>query len=180
MLRLTILLSCRFHNAWMRPACALAVAGWLGSCQPHANTVSKHQASPSAVSPAAMSEFNALVRKGDYAGAIAFVEASTLPASEKDGVIGSLILDGLVDPSSTTRPSYPLAEGFTRMERAASAGRVQSIADLRGKFTTGINYEGKNSLLPPNSSLAECWTGVEAGRDKPSTCINMRQRLHIP
>jgi hypothetical protein len=126
------------------------------------------------------SDFNALVRRGDYAAAISFVEKSQLPAGEKDGVTGTLILDGLVDPSPATRPPYPLTEGFTRLERAASAGRVQSIADLRGKFTTGLNYAGKNILLPPNDALAKCWANVEAGTDKAATCITMRQRLQVP
>ena len=151
--------SCRFHNSWLLAAVLL-----LPSCQ---------SKSPSG-------DFNSLVRKGDYAAAIALVEKAELAASEKDGVIGILILDGLVDPSAATRPPFVLADGFTRIERAATAGRTQSIADLRGKFTTGLNYEGKNILMPPNEALAKCWTTVEAGNDKASTCITMRQSLQVP
>jgi hypothetical protein len=157
-----------------------AAAGWLISCQPHA-AVPKQQSAPSAEpSAAAMSDFNALLRKGDYAGAIAFVEKSTLPAREKDGIIGTLILDGLVDQSASTRPPYPLAEGLARMEHAASAGRAQSVADLRAKFTTGLNDSGKNKLMPPNDALAKCWSDVEGGKQKPVMCVRLRKRLHVP
>ena len=169
---------------------ALAAMAWLTSCQPHpaptphAATTPQPEPSPrSGAAPRladAASEFNALLGKGDYAGAIAFVEKSALTAAEKDGVTGTLILDGLVDPSASTRPAHPLAEGFTRMERAAAAGREQSVADLRAKFTTGINYEGKNILLPPHRALAECWANVEAGNEKATACISMRQRLRVP
>ena len=123
---------------------------------------------------------NALLQKGDYAGAIAFVEKSGVPASDKDGVIGTLIADGLVDREASTRPQYTLADGFTRMERAAAAGRIQSVADLRAKFTTGINDRGRNVLMPPVPELATCWTDVEEGKEKAASCIAMRERLKVP
>ena len=174
----------RFHSA---PSLAVLLAVALAtllSCQ-HPAATSRAQSAPAAQSPTAQSQddsaqFTALVQKGDYAGAIAMVEKSSAPPREKDGVIGVVILDGLVDPSPTTRPPYSLADGFTRMERAASAGREQSIADLRARFTTGVNYEGKNILMPPNTALASCWTEVEAGTRKPGACIEMRKRLHVP
>jgi hypothetical protein len=162
----------------------LAVVLSLIACQPQtaptAQSTPPQKTSDASKPPDASSEFNTLVSKGDYAGAIAFVEKSGLPADEKDGITGTLILDGLVDPNASTRPAYPLGEGFIRMERAVSAGRTQSAADLRAKFTTGINYEGKNILMPPNEALANCWTDVEAGKEKSAACIAMRQRLRIP
>ena len=125
-------------------------------------------------------EFTALLRKGDYAGAIAIVEKSTLPATEKDGVTGNMILDGFVDPSAATRPKYTLGEGLTRMERAASSGRTQSIADLRGRFTTGLNDRGRTVVMPANPELATCWSKVEAGSGKAGECVALRARLGIP
>ncbi|HLK67357.1 MAG TPA: hypothetical protein VKU19_28170 [Bryobacteraceae bacterium] len=125
-------------------------------------------------------DFAALLQKGDYAGAIAFTETSAMASRDKDGVIGTLILDGLVDHGATTRPKASLADGFDRMERAAAAGRSQSVADLRAKFTTGVNDAGKNSLMAPLPALAKCWTDVEQGSEKAGSCIQMRQKLRVP
>jgi hypothetical protein len=162
----------------------VAAALWLIACQPQTAPTAQStppQKTSDATKPLdPSSEFNALVSKGDYAGAIALVEKSGLAADEKDGITGTLILDGLVDPEASTRPGFPLGEGFTRMERAVSAGRTQSVADLRAKFTTGINYQGKNILMPPHQGLATCWTNVEAGKEKATACIAMRRRLRVP
>jgi hypothetical protein len=147
----------------------------LGSCESRSAVVAQET-----TGAAAAAEFGTLLQKGDYAGAIAFVNAAKLSAAEKDGVTGNLILDGLVDPRATTKPPFPLAEGFTRLERAAAAGRKQSIADLRAKFTTGLNFEGKNSIMPPNASLAGCWNEVASGSSKASACIEMRKKLRVP
>jgi hypothetical protein len=154
----------------------LAVMGLLAACQqPHLR---------SAVAPAAngasQSVFTDLLQKGDYAAAIRFVEQSPAEQREKDGVNGTLILDGWVDPNALTRPPYPLAMGFERLERAATAGRVQSVADLEAKFTTGLNHEGKNVLMPPNSALAQCWSKVQQANEEPATCIALRKRLGVP
>jgi hypothetical protein len=154
---------------------------WLSACSPQSTPV--RQAAPAGTPPAAEaapSDFNSFLGKGDYAGAIKFVEHSALSDSEKDGTNGNLILDGWVDPSAVSRPPYPLAAGFATLERAAVAGRGQSVADLRAKFTTGINYEGKNVLMAPNPPLAECWTKVESAQEAPSTCIALRRHLQVP
>jgi len=152
-------------------ACLAAVLVALAACQQHPKSA------PAAPSP---TDFNALLQKGDYAGALAFLDKASLPAAEKDGVAGTLILDGLVDPKATTKPPFPLSEGFKRLERAAAAGRGQSASDLKAKFTTGINYEGKNSLMPPNPELATCWGAVEKGSEKAPACIELRQSLKTP
>jgi hypothetical protein len=153
-----------------------AVTGLVAGCQqPH---------SGSAVAPAAHDApqlvFRDLLQKGDYAGAIRFVEQSSAAQPEKDGVNGTLILDGWVDPNALTRPPYPLATGFESLERAAAAGRVQSATDLAAKFTTGLNHEGKNVLMPPNPALAQCWSKVGQGNEEPATCIALRKQLGVP
>jgi hypothetical protein len=164
-----------------RTACLCLAAGWLVSYQPGAAAdAAQKTASSTAPAPDDAAAFNALLAKGDYAGAIQFVERSKLSASDKDGVTGTLILDGLADRSATSRPPFPLSEGFAHLEKAALAGRAQSVADLRAKFTTGINDAGKNSIMPPNEALAKCWEGVESGKKKASACILMRKRLRIP
>lgn len=166
---LTMLPSYRFHRFRAVARFPLLLLLSLASCQ-----TPKEPAAPAA-------DFNTLLQKGDYAGAIAFVNAAAdIPANEKDGVIGTLILDGLVDPKATTKPPYKLGDGFDRLERAVVAGRTQSVADLRAKFSTGINYEGKNSLMPANEDLAKCWSEVESGSRKPPACIEMRKSLHVP
>jgi hypothetical protein len=164
-----------------RTACLCLAAAWLVSYQPRAAAdATQKTASSTTPAPDEASAFNALLAKGDYAGAIQFVKRSSLSASDKDGVTGTLILDGLADRSATSRPPFPLSEGFARLEKAASAGRAQSVADLRAKFTTGINDAGKNSIMPPNDALAKCWEGVESGRKKASACIQLRKRLRVP
>lgn len=117
-----------------------------------------------------------LVRTGDYRAAIERTEHEKLSAAEIDGVTGSLILQGLVDPAATARPPYTVADGLARMERAAAAGRMQSAADLKGKFTTGINHRGGNQLLAPNAELAGCWAKVEDGKEKAAACIALRKQ----
>jgi hypothetical protein len=172
-----------FLNRIARLAAIFGTTLWLASCQPQAGpapVATSSSQSGSAAPTSSASDFNALLKQGDYAGAIAFVEKSSISPTEKDGVAGTLILDGLVDPQASTRPAYRLSEGFARMERAAAAGRVQSISDLRAKFSTGINYAGKNILMAPNPALANCWSKVEAGAEKADACIAMRQRLRIP
>jgi hypothetical protein len=148
----------------------LAVLLVFGSCE-------SRSAPPAQSTPA---DFNTLLKEGDYAGAILFVQAAKITAAEKDGVTGNLILDGHVDPRAVAKPPYPLAEGFIRLERAAAAGRKQSIADLRAKFTTGLNFEGKRQIMPPNAALAKCWTEVGAGTTKASVCMEMRKKLRMP
>jgi hypothetical protein len=158
-----------------------AAVWWLSACSPQ--STSAPQSVPARTPPsaaAAPADFNAFLSKGDYAGAIRFVEQSSLSDSEKDGTSGNLILDGWVDPNAVSRPPYPLAAGFVTLERAAAAGRGQSASDLRAKFTTGINYEGKKVLMAPNPPLAECWTKVESAQEAPSTCIGLRRRLQVP
>ena len=169
----TMLHSYRFLSGF-----ALAGAILISCQQPR---VPKVAATPVSQSTGALAnEFNALLRKGDYAGAIALVDQSALAATEKDGVTGTMILDGLVDPSASTRPAFPLSEGLARMERAALGGRAQSIADLRGKFTTGVNDRGKTVVMPANAVLAECWSKVEAGGEKAGECVALRRRLGFP
>jgi hypothetical protein len=119
-------------------------------------------------------------RSASAQGATEAAEFGAMTSAEKDGVTGNLILDGHVDPRAVSRPPYPLAEGFIRLERAAAAGRKQSIADLRAKFTTGLNFEGKNPLIPPIAALAKCWTEVGSGTAKASVCIEMRKKLRVP
>jgi hypothetical protein len=179
--------SCRFdHSAapghLVRTGVCAAVL-WLAACSPESTSVPQPVpagAPPPAAAAAPPADFNSFLSKGDYAGAIKFVEQSALSNSEKDGTNGNLILDGWVDPNAVSRPPYPLAAGFVTLERAAAAGRGQSVADLRAKFTTGINYEGKNVLMAPNPPLAECWTKVESAQEAPSTCITLRRRLQVP
>jgi|HubBroStandDraft_4_1064222.scaffolds.fasta_scaffold400811_2 hypothetical protein len=167
-------------NALQRAACLCLAAGLL-LFQPHAAAAPGQKPAPqSTPTPEDTSAFNALLAKGDYAAAIQFVEQSSLSAGEKDGVTGILILDGLADKSPASRPPFPLAEGFARLERAALAGRDQSIADLRAKFTNGINDAGKNSLMAPNPALAQCWGAVESGKKKPAACVQLRKRLRVP
>ena len=122
----------------------------------------------------------AYLTKGDYAGAIEAVSRSKVSKVEKDGVTGILILDGLADPEATTKPPYTLADGLARMERAALRGRHQSVADLRAKFTVGVNYQGRNRLMAPYRSLAECWQQVQAGSTKAAACVALRKQLQIP
>jgi hypothetical protein len=140
-----------------------------------------HAPQESLAAPAATGrDFAAILDKGDYAGAIKFVEQSSVPTSEKDGLKGNLILDGWVDPAAVSRPPYPLVTGFDSLERAALAGRSQSITDLRAKLTTGINFEGKNVLMAPNPPLAQCWARVEAATEQPATCVALRRQLKVP
>ena len=136
--------------------------------------------SPGPPAHSASEEFTAFLNKGDYAGAIKFVEQSGLTESEKDGVKGNLILDGWADPAAATRPPYPLAAGFDSLERAAIAGRKQSVTDLSAKFATGVNYEGKNVLMAPAPSLATCWARVEAADAQAATCVALRRELRVP
>ena len=156
---------------------------WLSACSPQSASVPQSvppRTPPPAAEATPPADFNSLVSKGDYAEAIKFVEQSALSDSEKDGTNGNLILDGWVDPNAVSRPPYPLAAGFVTLERAAAAGRGQSVADLRAKFTTGINYEGKKVLMAPNAPLAACWSKVESAQEAPATCIALRQRLQVP
>jgi hypothetical protein len=74
----------------------------------------------------------------------------------------------------------PSRSGAITHVTVAVAGRGQSVADQRAKFTTGINYEGKNVLMAPNPPLAECWTKVESAQAAPSTCIALRRHLQVP
>ena len=166
----------------MARAAAVCVMLLLCACrsQPVSGTSASPAAPPSPAPQTSAGDFNRYLANGDYAGAIAFAEKSSLPHSERDGIVGNLILDGLVDPAASTRPPYSLSEGFARLERAAAAGRVQSAADLRAKFTVGINYEGKNILMAPVAALSQCWAQVEAGEQSAASCIALRQRIHVP
>jgi hypothetical protein len=161
---------------------ASAMCAMLLLCACRSQAVPDQSGAPAPKSSAAQptADFNLLVSKGDYAGAIAFVEKSNLAPDEKDGINGNLILDGLADPAASTRPPYTLSDGFARLERAAAAGRVQSVADLRAKFTVGVNYEGKSVLMAPVARLGQCWAKVEAGTQSAAFCIALRQRLHVP
>jgi hypothetical protein len=160
---------CRFHKSGV--SVLLLLTAVLASCQT--------QAPPP--QPPKAADFNTLLKNGDYAAAIAWVTAAPgIAANEKDGVIGTLILDGLVDPKASSKPPYKLADGFERLEKAALAGRPQSVSDLRAKFTTGINYEGKNSLMPANEALAKCWTSVEALSNQAQACVDLRKSLRVP
>jgi hypothetical protein len=162
---------------------ASAAVLWLCACSPQSASVPQSvpaRPPPPAAEATPLADFNSFLSKGDYAGAIKFVEQSALSDVEKDGTNGNLILDGWVDPNAVSRPPYPLTVGFVTLERAAAAGRSQSVADLRAKFTTGINYEGKKVLMAPNQPLAECWTKVESVQEAPSTCITLRRRLQVP
>lgn len=124
--------------------------------------------------------FSDLLQKGEYAGVIELVQKTDMPVNERNGILGNMILDGLVDQKAITRPAYTLEEGMRYMETAAAAGRIQSVSDLRGKFTTGLNDAGKGVVMPPNPDIAACWQRVEGGQEQATTCINLRKKLKFP
>jgi hypothetical protein len=180
---------CRSNKRRLRGTylAAAVIAVCASACAPTADTSSRSaSAEPAAQAAAKVSleqatpQFTALLAKGDYAGAIDLTKRTDMPAAELDALLGTLTLDGLVDQRATTKPGYSIAEGLAFMETAALAGRPQSVADLRSKFTTGLNDAGKNQIMPPQPALAACWTKVEAGTEKPQVCVDLRKKLKLP
>jgi hypothetical protein len=166
---------------------AAVLAICASACTPSADTSGKSASAESAAQSTpklsleqATPQFTALLAKGDYAGAIDLTKRTDMPAAEQDAMLGTLTLDGLVDQRATTKPAYSIAEGLAFMEAAALTGRPQSVSDLRGKFTTGLNDAGKNQIMPPLPELAACWTKVEAGTEKPQICVDLRKKLKLP
>ena len=139
--------------------------------------------SPPAVQPtptvASADDIAAHLSAGDYAGAIAAIESSTTSDAEKLATTGRLTLDGLVDPQAKTKPTQSLAEGISRIERAAITGSGTAIADLVGVFSVGVNFRGQNAILPPVKELAACWQAVQESGKGADECVSLRAKLGV-
>ncbi len=121
-----------------------------------------------------------LMATGDYAGAIAAIEASPASEAEKKSATGRLILDGAVDPGAKTRPGFTVDEGLSRLESAAQLGSDPGISDLLGFFTVGLSNRGENVQLVPSAELANCWKAAQSQAAMVNDCIAMRKRLQLP
>ena len=137
-------------------------------------------AAPPPQSTPSNSDIMALLAMGDYAGAIAAIEASSAREDEKLATTGRLALDGLVDPQAKTRPQLSIEEGIDRLERAALVANKVAVADLAATFNVGVNFRGKNVLLAARPELANCWNRVQAEEKKAADCVALRKTLGTP
>ena len=168
----------RFHRLCAITAGLLAL---LSSCNAqHHQPAAAAGATPAKQDVAA--DFNALLKRGDYAAAIAFVsKAAEIPASEKEGVVGTLILDGLVDPKATTsRPissvtasrewNAPQPRGAVRASRICEANsRPASITKER---TVSCQPMGRLRSAGPRWRLGLAERPPVSRCEKRCTCLD--------
>lgn len=168
------------------------IALLLSSCIVVACTKPATEAKPSAAaSPPASASADAmlaaqstkiatLLAGGDYDGAIAAIDASNASAVDKLAASGRLILDGLIDPATKSKPTFSVDDGLTRLESAAKLGHEPSVADLVGFFTLGLSYCGEKVIFPPSPALATCWQAVQKSTEPASDCAALRKTLGAP
>ena len=121
-----------------------------------------------------------LLASGDYAAAIAAINASAAPEADRLSASGRLILDGLIDPAAKNKLGFSVDDGLSRLERAAVLGNEPSVSDLVGFFTLGLNYRGEKVVFSPSPELASCWQAVGKSTKRANDCVALRKTLGAP